>query len=58
MNEKAKLTAMDFYRLDGVKDLKPMKARGCFAKALVLEHLAGETTPEAEEQLELAIEAL
>jgi len=51
-------TAMDFYKLPGVKDIHPMKARGAFAKALALEANAGETTPEAEEQLDLAIAAL
>lgn len=48
----------DFYRLDGVKDIQPMKARGHFAKALMLEHNAGETTPEALEALDKAIAAL
>jgi len=48
-------TLMDYYRLPGVRDLKPMKARGYFAKALLLENLAGKTTPKAEEQLELAL---
>jgi hypothetical protein len=50
-------TAMDFYKQEGVKDLKPMKARGLFARALMIEEEAGKTTPEAEEQLNLAIEA-
>lgn len=49
---------MDYYKLSGVKDLKPMKARAHFAKALMLESVAGRTTPEAEEQLELAIATL
>jgi hypothetical protein len=57
MDDRATLTIMDYYRRDGVKDLVPMKARGLFAKALYLENIAGETTPEAEELLELAIEA-
>jgi hypothetical protein len=48
----------DFYREDGVKDIVPMKARGLFAKALMLEANAGETTPEAEAELDKAIEAL
>lgn len=52
------LGLMDIYRLDGVRDLKPMKARGYFAKALLLEHKAGKTTPEAQEQLDLAIKEL
>ncbi len=48
----------DFYKLDGVKDITPMKARGFFAKALMLEHNAGKTTPEALEALDAAIAAL
>ena len=52
------LGLMDIYKLEGVRDLKPMKARGFFAKALLLENLAGKTTPKAEEQLELAIKEL
>lgn len=54
----AELTIMEYYRLEGVKDLKPMKTRAAFAKALMLEDKAGKTTPEAEEQLELAIKEL
>lgn len=49
---------MDYYKLDGIKDLRPMKVRGLFAKAVMLEDRAGRTTPEAEESLELAIKAL
>ncbi len=52
------LGLMDIYKLEGVRDLKPMKARGFFAKALLLENLARKTTPKAEEQLELAIKEL
>lgn len=48
----------DFYKLDGVKDITPMKARGFFAKALMLEHNAGETTAEALVALDAAIAAL
>lgn len=48
-------TAMDFYKLPGVRDLTPMKARGNFAKALATEANAGHTTPEAEAQLNLAV---
>ena len=46
---------MQFYRMEGVRDLTPMKARGAFAKALMLEDEAGQTTPDALAQLELAI---
>lgn len=46
-----------YYKLEGVKDLRPMKTRGLFAKALMLEDQAGKTTPDAEEALKLAIEA-
>lgn len=56
MEQQTKL--MDYYKLEGVRDIKPMKARGLFAKALMLEDRAGKTTPEVEEQLELAIQAL
>lgn len=49
---------MEFYKLEGVRDIKPMKARGHFAKALMIEDAAGKTTPEAEEQLDFAIRAL
>ena len=47
-----------YYKCEGVKDIKPMKARGLFAKALLLEDKAGKTTPDAEEALKLAVEAL
>ena len=47
-----------YYKCEGVRDIKPMKARGLFAKALLLEDKAGKTTPDAEEALELAIKAL
>ena len=47
-----------YYKLEGVKDLRPMKVRGNFAKALMLEDQAGKTTPEAEAALEEAIKAL
>jgi hypothetical protein len=50
-------TIADYYKLDGVRDLKPMRARGLFAKSLMLEFEAGKTTPEAEECLELAVKA-
>ncbi len=53
MDEPVKL--MDYYKRPGVKDLRPMKVRGLFAKALMIEDRAGKTTPEAEEALELAI---
>jgi hypothetical protein len=46
---------MHYYKLDGVRDLEPMKARGMFAKALMVEDAAGHTTPEAEELLDMAI---
>lgn len=49
---------MEFYKLPGVRDLKPMKVRGHFAKALMIEAAAGKTTPEAEKELDIAIEAL
>lgn len=49
---------MYYYKLEGVKDIEPMKARGMFAKALMLEDEAGHTTPEAEELLEAAISLL
>lgn len=51
----ASTVVMDYYKLEGVKDLKPMKARAHFAKALMLETVADKTTPEAKEQLELAL---
>jgi hypothetical protein len=44
--------------MEGVRDLEPMKARGAFAKALMIEDEAGKTTPEAEHFLDQAIEAL
>jgi hypothetical protein len=47
----------DFYKMEGVADIKPMKARGYFAKALMLEHNAGKCTPEAEAALDQAIAA-
>ncbi len=53
-----KLKILDYTKMKGVKDLQPMKARGYFAKALLLEDRAGKTTPEAEKALELAIQAL
>lgn len=46
---------MEFYRMDGVRDLEPMKARAAFAKALMLEDAAGSTTEAAEKLLEQAI---
>ena len=49
---------MQFYKLDGVRGITPMKARGHFAKALMLEDAAGKTTPEAEAELDKALEAL
>lgn len=58
MDEKHGKKITDFYKLEGVKDIQPMKARGLFAKALMLEHNAGHTTPEAEEALDEAIQAL
>ena len=56
--EKPALKIMSYYKLEGVKDLKPMKARAHFAKALMLEDEAGKTTLEAEEQLDLAIKLI
>lgn len=58
MAEKKGKAIMAYYRQKGVRDLKPMKARAQFAKALMIENVAGKTTPEAEEALELAIQAL
>lgn len=49
---------MDYYKRPGVKDLRPMKVRGFFAKALLLEDQAGKTTPGAEEALQQAINEL
>lgn len=49
---------MEFYRMEGVRDIQPMKARAAFAKALLLEEQAGQTTEEAETLLDQAIEAL
>ncbi len=56
--EKSGSLIMKYYKLEGVRDIRPMKARGYFAKALLLEDAAGKTTSEAEEQLEIAIQAL
>lgn len=56
MTDEIKL--MDYYKLDGIKDLRPMKVRGLFAKAVMLEDRAGKTTPEVEEALEQAINEL
>ncbi len=56
MTDEIKL--MDYYKLDGIKDLRPMKVRGLFAKAMMLEDRAGKTTPDAEEALEQAINEL
>jgi len=53
---RGKLT--EYYKLEGVKDIKPMMARGSFAKALLLEDEAGKTTPEAEVALNVAITAI
>ncbi|MCK5615979.1 hypothetical protein KAR91_79690 [Candidatus Pacearchaeota archaeon] len=47
-----------YYKQEGVRDIRPLMARGLFAKALLLEDKAGKTTPEAEETLDLAIQAL
>lgn len=47
----------DYYKRDGVRDIKPLKARGLFAKALIAEDRAGETTPEALELLDEAVKA-
>ena len=47
-----------YSRLDGVKDIQPIQARWSFAKALMLEDAAGETTPAALEQLDKAISLL
>ena len=43
---------------DGVKDLRTLGLKVCaaFAKALNIEREAGKTTPEAEAQLERAVE--
>ena len=43
---------------DGVKDLRPLGLKVCaaFALALNIDRNAGKTTPEAEKQLELAVE--
>lgn len=54
----ASTVVMDYYKLKGVKDIKPMRARAHFAKALMLEAAAGKTTPEAERVLEQAIQEL
>ncbi len=43
---------------DGVWDLTPYKAKAAFARALQLERIAGETTPEAEKYLNDAVAAL
>ncbi len=56
--EETKSLIMKYYKLEGVRGIRPMKARGHFAKAVMLEDEAGKTTPEAEEQLALAIQAL
>ena len=45
----------DYYKQPGVVDLMPLKKRLHFAKALMIEDEAGGTTPEAEEQLNLAL---
>lgn len=57
METKAK-KIMYYYKLDGVKDIEPMKSRGLFAKALMVEDAAGHTTLEAVDLLEQAITAL
>lgn len=58
MGDKDGPSIMDFYKQAGVKDLKPMKVRGHFARALMIEDTAGKCTPEAELQLNLAIRGL
>jgi hypothetical protein len=55
MADKRAYDVMDFYKQEGVRDLKPMKVRGYFAKALAAEANAGHTTPEAENLLDEAI---
>lgn len=57
MSEKDDTNVVALYKLDGVKDIKPMKARGNFAKALAEENRHGHTTPEAERLLQEAIAA-
>lgn len=49
------LSLMDYSRMEGVVDL-PGAVKGKFAKALMLEAEAGETTPEAYAQLEQAVQ--
>lgn len=53
-----KWTVRNFFKLPGVIDIKPLKARGEFARALAIEANAGECTPEAEAALDEAIEII
>ena len=48
----------DFYKLPGVKDIAPMRARGLFCQALSAEANAGHTTPEALALLDKAIQMI
>ena len=49
---------MDYFKIVGVKDIYPIKARGAFAKALFLEDQEGKTTPQAQEQLDKAVDII
>jgi hypothetical protein len=49
------LSIKDFYKLPGVNDIQPLKARGEFARALAIEHNAGRTTQAALDALDKAI---
>jgi len=51
------MAVTEVIKLEGIADLEPFRAKALFAKAWLLEHNAGHTTPEAEAKLAEAVKA-